>query len=209
VGASSTFEAKDARWPPLGLLVYPFQRDEAAMRRGTELAWRAAHAEIPLRRPRARAGTAPTRNRPDVAGVDVTSSWSVESEARFVSGWTAHANADLPHGDLDYYLRPTRVGRLASDNGWAMWEAEEANGGKRRPSWDGLETLVGFRPHPAPDYGVASSPGVVSLGLESRPAPAPRREFGSAGRRRPTLLGRTPFSVDCRHDPRYNQCQLR
>jgi len=150
--------AEDAAGHRYGLLVYPFTttRRETRNRPPGE------------RRTQIRFGD-PVRERDssnpiaqDVAGVDVTLVLAVDPEARFVVGLDPLIYADLPMGISIYYH--DRHVALASDNGWAMWERKR-HGGKRRPSWDGLETLVGFRPHRLLDYARFEAQA-SSLGLD-------------------------------------------
>lgn len=48
------------------------------------------------------------------------------------------------------YYRTHDIDRAGS-NGWSVWEREKS-GGTRRQSWEGLETIVGFRPERFLDY---------------------------------------------------------
>lgn len=137
--------AEDAAGHRYGLLIYPFTttRRETLNRPPGE------------RRTQIRFGD-PVREREsvnpiaqDVAGVDITLVLAIDPEARFVVGLDPIIYADLPMGISVYYH--DRHVALAGDDGWAVWERKK-RGGQRRPSWEGLETLVGFRPHRLLDY---------------------------------------------------------
>jgi len=137
--------AEDGTGHRYGLLVYPFTttRRETRKRPKGE------------RRTQIRFGD-PTRERDelnpiahDVAGTDVTLLLCVDPEAEFIVGLDPLIYHDLPMGISVYYS--DRHVDMANEHGWAVWERQK-RGGKRRQSWEGLETLVGFRPERLLDY---------------------------------------------------------
>lgn len=85
----------------------------------------------------------------DTAGVDVTLILAVDPEEEFIVGLDPMIYEDLPMGISVYYS--DKHVEMAEENDWAVWERKKA-GGTRRKSWEGLETLVGFRPHRILDY---------------------------------------------------------
>jgi len=97
----------------------------------------------------------------DVAGVDVTLVLAVDPENEFIVGFDPLIYEDLPMG-ISVYYRDKHV-MAADQHGWAVWERKKA-GGTRRPSWEGLETLVGFRSHRLLDY-VRFEARATGLGL--------------------------------------------
>ena len=105
----------------------------------------------------------------DVAGVDVTLVLGVDPELGFIVGLDPMIYADLPMGISVYYQ--SKDIQDAGTNGWAVWEREKT-GGTRRPSWEGLEAVVGFRPHRFLDY-VRFEAKASALGL----APGLRRRL--------------------------------
>jgi hypothetical protein len=128
-----------------GLLVYPF----TTTRRETK------NRPPGERRTQIRFGD-PTRERDtdnplarDTAGVDVTLALCVDPEERFILGLDPLIYQDLPMGISVYYN--DRHVTQAAEHGWAVWERKKT-GGTRRRSWEGLETLVGFRPSRLLDY---------------------------------------------------------
>ncbi len=137
--------AEDIDGRRYGLLTYPF----TVTRRETK------NRPPDERRGQIRFGD-PTRERDednpvgrDLAGVDVTLVLAVDPEEEFIVGLDPLVYEDLPMG-ISVYYRDKHVD-LAADHGWAVWERRKS-GGTRRPSWVGLETLVGFRPQRLLDY---------------------------------------------------------
>jgi restriction-modification system family protein len=137
--------AEDQQGRRYGLLVYPFTttRRETRNRPKGE------------RRTQIRFGD-PVRGRDEVnliardcAGVDVTLLLAVDPESEFIVGLDPLIYEDLPMG-ISVYYSDQHVERAATDD-WAVWERKKV-GGKRRPSWEGLETVVGFRPRRLLDY---------------------------------------------------------
>jgi hypothetical protein len=111
----------------------------------------------------------------DVAGVDVTLVLAVDPEEEFIVGLDPLVYEDLPMG-ISVYYRDRHV-EAASERGWAVWERTKS-GGKRRPSWAGLETLVGFRPERLLDY-VRFEAKASALGLNPALRHALAEEFAT------------------------------
>ena len=137
--------AEDQAGHRFGLLLYPF----TTTKRETK------NRPPGERRTQIRFGD-PTREREfenplgqDLAGVDVTLVLAVDPEHNFIVGLDPLIYQDLPMGISVYYS--DRHVDLAAKDDWAAWERKKA-GGSRRESWEGLETLVGFRPHRILDY---------------------------------------------------------
>lgn len=137
--------AEDQQGRRYGLLVYPF----TTTRRETK------NRPKGERRTQIRFGD-PVREREeanpiarDCAGVDVTLLLAVDPEAQFIVGLDPLIYEDLPMG-ISVYYSDLHV-EMADADDWAVWERKKA-GGKRRPSWEGLETVVGFRPRRLLDY---------------------------------------------------------
>jgi len=139
------FGAETAQGHRFGLLIYPF----TTTRRETR------NRPVGERRTQIRFGD-PTREREeanpiarDLAGVDITLILAVDPENDFIVGLDPMIYADLPMGISVYYA--DKHVELANDDDWAVWERKKS-GGTRRPSWEGLETVVGFRPYRILDY---------------------------------------------------------
>ncbi len=137
--------AEDQSGHRYGLLVYPF----TTTRRETRNRPRGE------RRTQIRFGD-PTRERDelnpiarDTAGVDITLVLCVDPEEGFIVGLDPLIYADLPMGISVYYN--DRHLEMADEHGWAVWERNKS-GGQRRQTWEGLETVVGFRPERLLDY---------------------------------------------------------
>lgn len=113
----------------------------------------------------------------DVAGVDVTLVLAVDPEEEFIVGLDPLVYEDLPMG-ISVYYRDRHV-EAASTHGWAVWERTKS-GGRRRPSWAGLETLVGFRPERLLDY-VRFEARASALGLNPALRHALAEELGDEG----------------------------
>lgn len=149
--------AEDGSGRRYGLLIYPF----TTTRRITK------NRPPDERRAQVRFGD-PVRVRDeqnliarDVAGVDVTLVLAVDPEEEFILGLDPLVYEDLPMG-ISVYYRDHHVD-AAADHGWAVWERTKS-GGKRRPSWQGLEAMVGFRAHRLLDY-VRFEAKATALGL--------------------------------------------
>lgn len=137
--------AEDPQGRRYGILVYPF----TTTRRLTKNRPAGEHrAQIRLGDP-VRGRDEQNRIARDVTGVDVTLVLAVDPEHEFIVGLDPLIYEDLPIGISVYYS--DRHVQMAHDHAWAVWERRKA-GGTRRPSWQGLETLVGFRPHRLLDY---------------------------------------------------------
>lgn len=149
--------AEDGSGRRYGLLIYPF----TTTRRITK------NRPPDERRAQVRFGD-PVRVRDeqnliarDVAGVDVTLVLAVDPEEEFILGLDPLVYEDLPMG-ISVYYRDHHVD-AAAEHGWAVWERTKS-GGKRRPSWQGLEAMVGFRAHRLLDY-VRFEAKATALGL--------------------------------------------
>lgn len=150
--------AEDAQGGRYGILIYPFTttRRETRNRPADE-----HRAQIRLGDP-VRARDEENRIARDVAGVDVTLVLAVDPEREFIVGLDPLVYENLPMG-ISVYYRDRHVD-MADEHAWAAWERKKS-GGKRRPSWEGLETLVGFRPHRFLDY-VRFEAKASALGLD-------------------------------------------
>lgn len=128
-----------------GLLIYPFTttrretRNRPKGERRTQIRFGDPAREREEANPIAR----------DLAGVDITLILAVDPENDFVVGLDPAIYADLPMGISVYY--GDKHVKMALEQDWAVWERKKS-GGTRRPSWEGLETVVGFRPHRILDY---------------------------------------------------------
>ncbi len=139
------FGAEDAAGRRYGMLVYPFTTTHRATK----------NRPVDEHRTQIRLGD-PVKQRDeenliasDVAGVDVTLVLAADPEEGFIVGLDPLVYEDLPMG-ISVYYRDRHI-EAAAEHGWAVWERTKA-GGTRRPSWAGLETLVGFRPERLLDY---------------------------------------------------------
>ncbi|MDZ7732829.1 MAG: hypothetical protein U5R31_06655 [Acidimicrobiia bacterium] len=162
------FGAEDGTGRRYGMVVYPF----TTTRRSTK------NRPPDERRAQVRFGD-PVRERDeanpiarDVAGVDVTLVLAVDPEEEFIVGLDPQLYEDLPMG-ISVYYRDRHV-EAAEEYGWSVWEREKS-GGRRRPSWAGFETLVGFRPQRFLDY-VRFEAKASGLGL----APALRHTLAAS-----------------------------
>ncbi|MPY93112.1 MAG: hypothetical protein GEV08_08605 [Acidimicrobiia bacterium] len=150
--------AEDGEGRRYGMLVYPFTTTKRSTRNRPSDEHRA----------QIRFGD-PVRGRDeknliarDVAGVDVTLVLAVDPEQGFIVGLDPLVYEDLPMG-ISVYYRDRHVA-AAAGLGWAVWERAK-RGGKRRAGWEGLETLVGFRPERLLDY-VRFEAKASALGLD-------------------------------------------
>ena len=180
--------AEDELGRRYGLVVYPFTTTRKVTR----------NRPADERRTQIRFGD-PTRERDeanpiahDSAGVDVTLVLAVDPEEGFIVGLDPLIYRDLPMGISVYYR--DRDLDSASESGWAVWEKRKGVS-TRRPSWEGLETLVGFRPDRLLDYARFEAQA-TALGLtpELRLTLAERFRSSEAG---PHQLERV-FGVDYR-----------
>lgn len=139
------FGAEDNQGHRYGLLVYPFTttRRETRNRPAGE-----RRSQIRFGDPTAKRDDENLIGR-DVAGIDITLVLCVDPEHGFIIGLDPLIYEDLPMG-ISVYYNDSHVS-LAEEHGWAVWERKKS-GGKRRSSWDGFETIVGFRPNRLLDY---------------------------------------------------------
>jgi hypothetical protein len=160
--------AEDGAGRRYGMLMYPFTATKRATRNRPPDEHR---AQIRFGDP-VRARDESNLIARDVAGVDVTLVLAVDPENEFIVGLDPLVYEDLPMG-ISVYYRDRNVA-AAYEHGWAVWERTKV-GGKRRQSWVGLETLVGFRAHRLLDYvrfeakatGLGLDPGLRAVLAES------------------------------------------
>ncbi|MGO9909662.1 MAG: hypothetical protein ACLPQS_00655, partial [Acidimicrobiales bacterium] len=101
----------------------------------------------------------------DPAGVDITLVLAVDPELDLIVGLDPLVYAELPMGISGYYNNENAAAIAAT--GWACWAKE-----KTRPravqgdSWEGLESMVGFRPDRLLDFARFEALA-TSLGLET------------------------------------------
>lgn len=170
--------AEDGDGYRYGMLVYPF----TTTRRTTRNRPGAEH------RFQVRFGD-PTRYRAepnplgrDPAGVDVTLVLAVDPERDLIVGLDPLVYAELPIGISGYYRDEHEA--VVSVNGWSAWskarEQPRANGERE---WEGLESMVGFKPERFLDY-VRFEALATSLGLDTalRISLAERFRSGSVDR---------------------------
>ncbi|HEX7168855.1 MAG TPA: hypothetical protein VF230_17895 [Acidimicrobiales bacterium] len=150
--------AEDAQGRRYGIVVYPFTTTRRVTRNRPPDEHR---AQIRLGDP-VRERDQENRIARDVAGVDVTLLLAVDPERQFIVGLDPRVYDDLPMG-ISVYYRDRHVD-LAAEHGWGVWERTKTPG-RRRPGWEGLETLVGFRPHRFLDY-VRFEAKASALGLD-------------------------------------------
>ncbi len=130
-----------------GLLVYPFTTTRRATRNrpATEHRFQIRYGDPE----RVRHEPNPVGH--DPAGVDITLVLAVDPETGIIVGLDPLVYAQLPMGISGYY-RDTNA-EAVRVTGWAWWARE-----KTRPrtaqgeAWDGLESMVGFRPDRLLDY---------------------------------------------------------
>lgn len=139
------FGAEDDAGRRYGMLIYPFTTTHRPTRNRPPDEHR---AQIRLGDP-VKARDESNLIARDIAGVDVTLLLAVDPEECFIVGLDPLVYEDLPMG-ISVYYRDRHV-KAAEGTGWTVWERHKS-GGTRRPSWAGLETLVGFRPQRFLDY---------------------------------------------------------
>ena len=130
-----------------GLLVYPFTTTRRATRNrpATEHRFQIRYGDP------GRVRLEPNPVGHDPAGVDITLILAVDPEAGIVVGLDPLVYAQLPMGISGYY-RDTNAQAIAT-TGWSWWAREKTR--PRTPQgegWDGLESMVGFRPDRLLDY---------------------------------------------------------
>ena len=130
-----------------GLLVYPFTTTRRATRNrpSTEHRFQIRYGDPE----RVRLESNPVGH--DPAGVDITLILAVDPETGIIVGLDPLVYAQLPMGISGYY-RDTSAEAVRA-TGWAWWAREKTR--PRTPQgdgWDGLESMVGFRPDRLLDY---------------------------------------------------------
>lgn len=130
-----------------GLLVYPFTTTRRATRNrpATEHRFQIRYGDPE----RVRHEPNPVGH--DPAGVDITLILAVDPETGIIVGLDPLVYAQLPMGISGYY-RDTNAEAVRA-TGWAWWAREKTR--PRTPQgegWDGLESVVGFRPDRLLDY---------------------------------------------------------
>ena len=101
----------------------------------------------------------------DPAGVDVTLIVAVDPETGIIVGLDPLVYAQLPMGISGYY-RDSNADAV-KETGWASWAKEKTK--PREPQgegWEGLESMVGFRPDRLLDYARFEALA-TSLGLDT------------------------------------------
>ena len=101
----------------------------------------------------------------DPAGVDVTLIVAVDPETGIIVGLDPLVYAQLPMGISGYY-RDSNADAV-KETGWASWAKEKTK--LREPQgegWEGLESMVGFRPDRLLDYARFEALA-TSLGLDT------------------------------------------
>ena len=139
--------AEDSDNHRFGLVVYPF----TTTRRATKNRPATEHRfQIRYGGPE-RVRLEPNPVGHDPAGVDITLVLAVDPETGIVVGLDPLVYAQLPMGISGYY-RDTNA-EAVKTTGWAWWAREKSR--PRTPQsegWDGLESMVGFRPDRLLDY---------------------------------------------------------
>ncbi len=130
-----------------GLVVYPFTttRRTTRNRPATEHRFQIRYGDPT----RVRSELNPIGH--DPAGVDITLVLAVDPETDIIVGLDPLVYAQLPMGISGYY-RDTNA-KAVESTGWAWWAREKPR--PRTPQgegWDGLESMVGFRPDRLLDY---------------------------------------------------------
>jgi hypothetical protein len=101
----------------------------------------------------------------DPAGVDVTLVIAVDPERDLIVGLDPLVYAELPIGVSGYY-RDQHESAVAT-RGWSAWSKEKQKPrGRDGHDWEGLESMVGLRPHRFLDY-VRFEALATSLGLDT------------------------------------------
>ena len=101
----------------------------------------------------------------DPAGVDVTLIVAVDPETGIIVGLDPLVYAQLPMGVSGYYRNSNAD--AVKETGWASWAKEKTK--PREPQgagWEGLESMVGFRPDRLLDYARFEALA-TSLGLDT------------------------------------------
>lgn len=102
----------------------------------------------------------------DPAGVDVTLVLAVDPERDLLVGLDPLVYAELPIGISGYY-RDEHEAAVIKGNGWSAWVKEKVRPrGETGANWEGLESMVGLKPHRFLDY-VRFEALATSLGLDT------------------------------------------
>ena len=144
-----------------GLLAYPFTTTRRATknRPATEHRFQIRYGDPE----RVRLDPNPVGH--DPAGVDVTLVVAVDPETEIIVGLDPLVYAQLPMGISGYY-RDSNANAV-KEKGWAWWPREKTR--PRSPQgegWEGLESMVGFRPDRLLDYARFEALA-TSLGFET------------------------------------------
>jgi hypothetical protein len=153
--------AEDGDGHRFGLLVYPFTTTDNVIknRPADERRFQIRYGDPQ----RVRQESNPLGH--DPAGVDVTLVLAVDPEHDLIVGLDPLVYAELPMGISGYY-RDEQAGAIQA-KGWFAWAKEKAKPRTEQgPSWEGLESLVGFRPDRFLDYARFEALA-TSLGLET------------------------------------------
>lgn len=144
-----------------GLLTYPF----TTTRRTIKNRPRAEHRfQIRFSDP-VRMRQEPNPLGHDPAGVDVTLVLAVDPERDLVVGLDPMVYAELPMGVSGYY-RDQHADAI-DRHGWSAWAKEKSKPRTDQgANWEGLEAMVGFKPHRFLDYARFEAIA-TSLGLDT------------------------------------------
>lgn len=153
--------AEDGEGHRYGLLTYPFTTTRREIRNRP----RAEHRfQIRFGDP-ARVRTERNPLAHDPTGADITLVLAVDPELELLVGLDPLVYAELPMGVSGYYrdAHAEEVDR----SGWFAWSKEKAKTrGEQAANWDGLESMVGFKPHRLLDYARFEALA-TSLGLDT------------------------------------------
>lgn len=100
----------------------------------------------------------------DPAGVDVTLVLAVDPERDLIVGLDPLVYAELPIGISGYYRDEHEA--AIDGAGWSPWAKEKEKPRRVDRDWEGLESMVGLRPHRFLDY-VRFEALATSLGLDT------------------------------------------
>lgn len=153
--------AEDSDGHRYGLLTYPFTTTKRTIRNRPEAEHR---FQIRLGDPvRHRSEANPLAR--DPAGVDVTLVLAVDPENGLIVGLDPLVYAELPMGVSGYYH--DHEAEAAHRTGWTAWAKEKARPrSEQGANWEGLESMVGFRPDRLLDYARFEALA-TSLGLDT------------------------------------------
>lgn len=155
------FGAEDEDGHRYGLLTYPFTTTRRTIRNRP----RAEHRfQIRFGDP-VRVRQEPNPLGRDPAGVDVTLVLAVDPEHDLIVGLDPLVYAELPMGISGYYR--DQHAEAVEETGWSAWAKEKSKPRTEQgASWEGLEALVGFKPHRFLDYARFEAIA-TSLGLDT------------------------------------------